>query len=398
MRSILERAPRVLMMTAVCLAVAACGGAGEEEDEPDWGGGNGSGGSSTGEVARITYGSVPNYNASTSNVQIVAATNRGVYLTDDNSQGGTRVHRMQGVPTATGAWSSADLGAVSPYTVVPSNRYSEADGAISFYYAAASVVGQYNANNGGVSRQWTNDRYIRTIEPGQLQGTFVGPWGLGGSLNSDYNYVYHDDNMYTGSGAVSNKFTTPIGPSPTVNSNQAYFAIQGLLARPDSPELFVATGARSGGGVSELRVYSGSTMTRESLPGGTSVSVSNLQWSGGKLWLRIGDGVYRRDGPGSFVRVAQVSLAFGAIGSFCLKGGEVIGSDGYATRISDGTRRNYLSRGNLSASQQIQIAQVQGSLMGAGVYCSPDNSAAVVYTVGDLATHPGTVAMIEILQ
>ncbi|HET7793687.1 MAG TPA: hypothetical protein VFL64_09915 [Rhizobacter sp.] len=395
MHSILGRAPRALVMTAMALAVAACGGAGEDEDEPQWGDSGGSGGS--GEVARVTYGTVPNYSASVSNVQIVAATNRGLYVTDENSQGGMRVHKLHGNP-ASGDWSSMDLGTVWPYTVVPTNRYSEADRVFSFYYAASSRVGQYNANTGGPATYlWTNDRYIRTIEPGPRQGTFTGPWGLGGSGNSDYNFVYHDDVSYTGSGAVSNMFTNPIGPSSTTNTIQAYYGIQGVLGRPDSPELFVATAALSGGGASELRVYSGSTMTREALPGGTSVSVSSLQWYDGKLWLRIGDRVYRRDGPGVFVSKAQVSLALGMLGSFCIKGGEIIGSDGYATRISDGNRRNYLSRGTLSASQSIQVALVQGSLGGAGVFCSPDNSASIIYTAGD-SQHPGTVAMIEILQ
>ena len=61
-------------------------------------------------------------------------------------------------------------------------------------------------------------------------------------------------------------------------------------------------------------------------------------------------------------------------GRFCMKHGEVFGADGKATRVSDGRVRDYIAKGTLTASQQVDAGLLRASLS-SGVYCSAYGSA-----------------------
>jgi hypothetical protein len=52
-----------------------------------------------------------------------------------------------------------------------------------------------------------------------------------------------------------------------------------------------------------------------------------------------------------------------------MKHGEVFGVDGRATRVSDKRVRDYIAKGSLTASQQVDATVLRASLSG-GVYCS----------------------------
>lgn len=376
------------LAVAASLALAACGGGGGGGDSDGGGGapgGGGGGGGTSGQVATVTYGAIPGYDALHSVVQVAGVTNRGLYIVDSNAQGGHRVHKLHGSPAFSNAWSTADFGAESAFDVVPSNAYTERDREFSFWYQNTAKVAQYNANNGAPSFEWENDMTLQVVTPGPLQGTFTGPWGLGGSINRDYLAVYLDDNMYTGSRKVSDMFTTPVAPL-------AYQGADRVLGRPDDLELFVADGR-------ELRVYSGSGLkSTETIPGSGFGWVTDMTWYDGALWFAIDNKVYRRNGPGSFTVKAEMDYnptSAALDGRFCIKGGEILMPDGIATSISTGQRRSYLSRGTLTTAQQTQLALLQASLV--QVYCSPANSSATIYASPDVL-QPGKIRMIDIVQ
>lgn len=375
----LLRASRTVGSLLVALAVTACGGGGggggSDDGGPATGGGSNGGGSGNGSaaVARVDQVTVPGYDWLNDTLLVVGASNNGLYLSVTTPVGDSTILKLHGNPIHDD-WSSASPGGLITSEAI-ANIYSEADGAFGFYYVRTDAAledfwGLYTANTGAPGFEVKDNAAIQQVAAGGREGIAGSrPWAIAlGTFpsglpryNADYRYVYQDDGAYTASRLSADYFTTPAEEVALPNGADA------MLAHPSDGTLFVAYG-------SELRIYSGNARLRtEALPAGGTLfdSVTDMMWVDDALWFSYGSRFYKRTGPSAFELVAELGSASAAplSGRFCMKHGEVFGADGRATRVSDGRIRDYIAKGSLSASQQVDASVLRASLS-SGVYCS----------------------------
>lgn len=181
--------------------------------------------------------------------------------------------------------------------------------------------------------------YISRVAAGGQSGVIAPrPWviaGGTGNYNRDYQYVWQDDGGYTGSRLSSDYF----------GQKADYAEVGGvdvMVSHPTDPRLFVASG-------NVLRIYSPSALeSTETVPiSGSSYGwITDMRWHDGYLWFAVENKV--------------------------------------------------VYSGTLTLEQEIK-GQILAATLSGGIYCSPENSAAIVYAAPS-ATEPGRVRMIEILQ
>jgi hypothetical protein len=307
-------------------------------------------------------------------------TNRGLYLrASEFDTGVDTVHKLHGNPIFNDWSSAAFSGGIAGF--VPSNVYSERDRAIGFYWHQVGIDakwGTYVANTGDIGFDMPDDIGISNIAAGGTTGVIAPrPWvvarGLG-NINSDYQYVYQDDGQYTALRKTSDYFGQPAGTELVSGIADAL-----LLAHPTDGTLFVAAGDK-------LHVYSASgRLSTIELPADGFTSISDMFWHDDTLWFAYGSAVYRRTSAGVVSQFTQLTgmagaLVFGNPGRFCINGGDILTADGLATRISDGSVRSWISKGTLSAAQQMQASLLEATVAGSGVFCSPNNLARAIYT------------------
>jgi hypothetical protein len=218
------------------------------------------------------------------------------------------------------------------------------------------------------------------VAAGATSGTIsTRPWVVArgkGNINNDYQYLFQDDGQYTSVRKASDYFGASAG-SETISAWT-------MQAHPTDGTMAVASRTR-------LSIYgsSGRQWSVE-LTGGTAASaITDLTWHDGYLWFAFANRVYRRASNGTITPMAEITgmaamLDWGLPGRFCLNGGDVIGVDGRATRISDGAVRGWISNGTLSADQQMQAMLMSAQVAGSGVYCSPNNLARAIYVPNHL--------------
>lgn len=371
--------------------LAACGG-GAGGDDSESSGGDGGAGTGAGAVATVTSAAIPGYVDGESNALVIGASNRGLYVNHTKPDGTTSIDKLHGAAIFND-WSSAAFSYLLQDAAI-ANIYAEQDREVSFYWAGGPLGGKrwglYTANTGTPALEIEDNMSISRVAAGGREGVITPqPWIVAngaGNINSDYQYLYQADGTASaGTFRTSDYFGTPADTDVIGN-------VGVLLSHPTDPRMFVAAG-------NTLRVYAPTALeSTETLPvDGFMDSISDLVWYDGRLYIGAGNKVFRRDGPGSFQQVAESDFSrFGLPGAFCIKAGEILTTDGMATRISDGAKRNYIYRGELSAEQQAEGAILAASLS-PGIYCSPDNTSATIYAAPS-ATQPGRVRMIDILQ
>ncbi|MEJ6021441.1 DUF4214 domain-containing protein [Ramlibacter sp. PS4R-6] len=342
--------------------------------------GTGSGSSGSAGVATYDEASIPGYDMASTSLTGFVATNRGLYM---QALDGDAAHilKLHGNPIFND-WTSVPF-ADGIYSYAPLNVYTEADRQVSFYWNRRGVEsrwGLYTANTGSTPGFDVEDNMsISLVAAGGTSGVIAPrPWVVAG-FNSDLQSLYQDDGAYTSVRKTSDYFgTAAAGSDQVANLSSAI-----LVAHPTDGTVFVGLG-------NKLRVFSASGLqSTATLPGDSAIS--DMFWHDNVLYIGYGAKVYKRTAAGAVSEFAQLTgiaatLAelFPAPGRFCLNGGDVITADGMARRISDGYTRSWLSSGTLTTQQQQELAIVQSQVAGAGVWCSPNNLARVVYTV-DLA-------------
>lgn len=287
------------------------------------------------------------------------------------------MHKLHGNPIFNDWSSAAFTGGIAGFA--PSNVYSERDREVSFYWHQVGIDakwGSYVANTGDIGFEMPDDIGISNVAAGGTSGIIAPrPWVVARGLNnhnSDYQYVYQDDGQYTALRKTSDYFGQPAGAELVSGIADAL-----LLAHPTDGTLFVGAG-------NKLHVYSASgRQSTTELPG--TGFLTDMFWHDNTLWFAYGTTIYRRTGDGAITPFTQLTglagaFDFGNPGRFCINGGDILTADGLATRISDGAVRSWISKGTLSAAQQMQASLLEATVAGAGIFCSPNNLARAIYT------------------
>lgn len=373
------------LFLSIMISLTGCGGSASDVpgidigiDDDDFG---------SGEVASVDEGQIPGYQSGSS-VSGLVATSNGLYMHMIDASGAT-ILKLHGNPIFDN-WSSASFPVV--YDFAPVNPYNEQEDEISFYWASGDEWGLYTANTGTPGFTEQDDISIQRVAAGGREGVITPrPWVVASdnphNLGSYY-WLYQDDGQYSAGSNASNKFSTPAGSHTFTDASGLV-----LLAHPADPHLFVGDG-------DVLYVFSASGIESSvQLVTDTDFQfINQFLWHDGELWIGFGNKILRRADDGTIYEFAEIGSAgfMGGIlpGRFCINGGEVFTVDGEAISIANGSVRSWVSRGELSATQQTEAAILVATLSG-GIYCSPDTLASVVYTLS--TTAPGVVRMIDAL-
>jgi hypothetical protein len=330
----------------------------------------------TGAVASYTEGVVPGTSSNNLSVGLFTATNRGLYMVHIGNLGfPNRVIKMHGDPSASNGWTvvTPDNRNNSYITIAPSNVYSEADRAVSFYWASSpnqsgdQLWGNSTANAGGVSTTarepfGTASGFpgIERVAAGGTTGVVTTrSWVVAGFR------IYQDDGAYTAANTITDRFgqaaTTALPGPPSA-----------LISHPNDPILYVGSGNR-------LFEYDAGQLRRSwTFP--QSGDVSDLIWHDGNLYIGQGSRVYRLQGASinEFTTIDVMSPS--NPGRFCISGGEIFASNGEAINLNTRSRRSWVTRGTLTAAQQTS-ASIVSAAAASQIYCSSSATSTRIYTL-----------------
>jgi hypothetical protein len=340
--------------------------------------------SGAGQIASVDEGAIPDVTTADS-VQSFKVTNTGLYMKVDydNDSKADTIIKLRGTPAFSDAWYVATPNAGGGITdYAPSNIYSETRSGVAFYWAGPAGDrkdyerwGHHTVNNGGASIQ-ADEAYfghygIDYVAAGARSGTVASrPWILWyqPSTISEGNghKIYQDDGAYSKPNTISDRFTTAATPHAPVSTSI-------MLSHPSDPELYIGADNR-------LLVYSAAKLERSwTLP--EAGSITDMVWVDGKLYFAQGSKIYRVDGGTINSVVSNVVDPLAGIGGrFCISGGEIFLSTGEAVHLTTSTRRNWISKGNLSSSQTAAAGILKGRIGGGGVYCSSYASGTTIYS------------------
>lgn len=361
------------------LALTACGGesSNQQVNKQSVSESAGSPQETLGKIASYHQTPIPQHTAESNHSEMIA-TNSGLYMSDHRSSKETTILKVEGNPIFSNAWIKATIPGFV-WDFVPSNVYSEKSREMSFYFVSTERWGTYSVNSSTPSFDVENDMYISRVVAGGQNGIFTPrPWVIAGGMgnyNRDDQYLYQDDGVYTASKKASDYFAKPASQQYDVSYQSL------LLSDPENPKLFV-------GSCKTIEIYTSEKREKSiNLPNDEFSCITQMLWYDGKLWFAYGKNIYRyNDGlSGTLEKVATLQGLVGEntishylSGRFCINGGEIFLADGTAIRISDRRKRDWVSTGKLTPSQSVEVAILKGNI-GAGIYCSPNNSSGIIY-------------------
>jgi len=336
----------------------------------------------TGQVASVDEGTIPGVTAA-DGVSAFKVTNAGIYMAvrfADETKSDVIV-KLRGTPQYSDAWYTATpLTASGSYVddYAPANPYSESRLGVSFYWAGWTPSeengdhwGFHTVNNGGVSiiadARHFGHYGIQLVAAGGRSGVVTSrPWIMWyepSTIGDSGYHIYQDDGAYTGSNEISDRFGTMATPPLPDGASS-------MISHPDDPELYVAAG-------NQLFVYGPDKLDRSwTMP--EAGTITDMTWVDGKLYFAQASKVYRVNGD-TINSVADIGPGLGIEGRFCISRGDIFLPSGEAINILSGTRRNWISKGTLTAQQETMVGLLTGAI-GAGIYCSSYASATLIYS------------------
>jgi hypothetical protein len=334
----------------------------------------------TGSLAVFTEGKIPGLQGADL-VLDFQVTNRGLYMRVVRESATARgaIIKLHGDPRVSEAWTITEPEGAAGATILsyaPSNISSESDQTVCFYYAALDgsaekslIWARYNATPESVP--------IRTTEtPSTTTIPHVAP-GAGSSCSASRAWIIYqtatedqvrqEDGVYTEANTILDRFGRAATPSLARGASRV------MVSHPVDPQLYVGAG-------NQLSLYEARRLLNSwSFPEG-AIGFTDLIWYGSDLFIGYGSQIYRLSGTTLELFADNVAAGEGAQrGRFCVTQGEVFLPNGEAIDVQTKTKRNWISKGELSSAQTATAQTLVGSL-NSGVYCSAVNPNATIYT------------------